>query len=377
MNKYLLTFLGITALVLSSAFTPLSASMQNAIAASSTATNATAAVPTDPTIAYTVQPGDTLSVLAQTYNTSVAAILALNPQITDPNLIYSGQVILIPENSSATAVIPLTGLSVVVTPTTVSAGSQVEVSITNFPAKTPILVSLHPLNSTQYEVNKDATTNGNGDVTVSIKIPSRFSSITNQAWVAQVATTSGTNFSATSNEFVLNASSTEVTTSTFTYVVQSGDTLSTLAQEYGTTKAAIRALNPQITGTYIYPGEILTMPTEQTVVTTPIIPLTGVTTVGPTVIITPSSGPQGTYIAVELTGFRAYTSVDIGLHKLNHKLIESHASATTDAYGQAVVTMRIPTGSNVNNNRVWVAQVSTTTGPELTVSSNPFDVTGQ
>jgi LysM repeat protein len=376
MNKYLLTFLGVTALVLSSAFTPLSAGMQNAIAASSTATNATAAVPTDPTIAYTVQPGDTLSVLAQTYNTSVAAILELNPQITNPNLIYSGQVILIPENSTVTAVIPLTGLSVVVTPTAVSAGSKIQVSITNFPAKTPILVSLHPVSSTQYEINKDATTNDNGKATVNIKFPSSLSSIVNQAWEAQVTTTSGTSMSATSNEFVLNTS-TEVTTTTFTYVVQSGDTLSAIAQEYGTTKAAIRALNPQVTGSYIYAGEILTIPTEQTVATTPIIPLTGVTTVGPTVIITPSSGPQGTYIAVELTGFRAYTSVDIGLHKLNHKLIESHTSATTDAYGQAVVTMRIPTGSNINNNRVWVAQVTTNTGPEITVSSNPFNVTGQ
>ena len=349
--------------------------MQNAIAASSTATNATAAVSTDPTIAYTVQPGDTLSVLAQTYNTTVAAILELNPQITNPNLIYSGQVILIPENSNVTAVIPLTGLSVVVTPTAVSAGSKVEVSITNFPAKAPILVSLHPVSGTQYEVTKDATTNGNGNATISMKIPSRLSTIINQAWEAEVTTTSGTSMSAISNEFVLNTS-TEVTTSTFTYVVQSGDTLSAIAQEYGTTKAAIRALNPQITGSYIYAGEVLTIPTEETVATTPIIPLTGVTNVGPTVIITPSSGPQGTYIAVELTGFPAYTSVDLGLHKVNHKLIESHASATTDAYGQAVVTMRIPTGSNVNNNRAWVAQVSTTTGHEFTVSSNQFDVTG-
>jgi len=375
MNKYLMTFLGVTALVLSSAFAPLSASMQNALAASSATIQATAATSTDPTISYTVQPGDTLSVLAQTYNTTVAAIQALNPQITDPNFIYSGEVILIPENSAGTAVIPLTGPSVVVSPTSTTPGSSVSVSISGFPAKTPVLVSLHPLSGTQYEVNKNASTKASGNATVNVKLPSSLSSSVNQLWIAQVETTSGTSLSATSNEFVLNASSVVVPAGTFTYIVQPGNTLAQIAQEFGTTETAIIDYNPQLSSSVLYAGEALTIPVGGTTVTTPIIPLTGVG-VGPSVIITPSSGPQGTYVDVILTGFRANTSVDIGLHKLDRKLIESHASATTDAYGQATVTMRIPTGSNVNNNRVWLAQVTTNTGPELTVTSNQFDVTG-
>ncbi|HBV88887.1 MAG TPA: peptidoglycan-binding protein [Desulfosporosinus sp.] len=48
---------------------------------------------------YIVQPGDTLYKIAQNYNTSVNAILALNPQITNPNLIYPGQTIIIPISS--------------------------------------------------------------------------------------------------------------------------------------------------------------------------------------------------------------------------------------------------------------------------------------
>ena len=159
MNKYLMTFLGVTALVLSSAFAPLSTSMQNALAASSATIQATAATSTDPTISYTVQPGDTLSALAQTYNTTVAAIQALNPQITDPSLIYSGESIIIPagQTSVTTPTIPVTGA--------------------------------------------------------------------------------------------------------FTYIVQPGDNLSTLAQEYGTTVAAIVVLNPQITNpSLIYSGEVITIP---------------------------------------------------------------------------------------------------------------------
>ncbi|MDR0840151.1 MAG: peptidoglycan-binding protein [Christensenellaceae bacterium] len=47
------------------------------------------------TINYTVQPGDTLWLIAQRFNTTVDAILQLNPH-TDPNLIYPGEVLKIP-----------------------------------------------------------------------------------------------------------------------------------------------------------------------------------------------------------------------------------------------------------------------------------------
>ena len=46
--------------------------------------------------AYTVQPGDTLFAIARRFNTTVDAILAINPQITNPNLIFPGQVICVP-----------------------------------------------------------------------------------------------------------------------------------------------------------------------------------------------------------------------------------------------------------------------------------------
>jgi LysM repeat protein len=42
---------------------------------------------------HTVQRGETLRIIAAKYGTTVDAILALNPRITNPNLIYVGQVI--------------------------------------------------------------------------------------------------------------------------------------------------------------------------------------------------------------------------------------------------------------------------------------------
>lgn len=45
---------------------------------------------------YVVQRGDTLSAIARRFGTTVQAILAANPQITNPNLIFPGQVLAIP-----------------------------------------------------------------------------------------------------------------------------------------------------------------------------------------------------------------------------------------------------------------------------------------
>jgi LysM repeat protein len=52
-------------------------------------------------VAYLVQPGDTLSGIAASHGTSLAAVEAANPKLADPNLIYAGQTVEIPEGSSA------------------------------------------------------------------------------------------------------------------------------------------------------------------------------------------------------------------------------------------------------------------------------------
>ena len=53
--------------------------------------------PTPPpaTTTYVVQPGDTLGKIAQQFGKTVAELTALN-NISNPNLIYAGQVLLIP-----------------------------------------------------------------------------------------------------------------------------------------------------------------------------------------------------------------------------------------------------------------------------------------
>jgi LysM repeat protein len=43
-----------------------------------------------------IQKGDTLTIIARKFNVTVQAILAVNPQITNPNLIFAGRTIKIP-----------------------------------------------------------------------------------------------------------------------------------------------------------------------------------------------------------------------------------------------------------------------------------------
>ncbi len=50
---------------------------------------------------YTVQTGDTLSTIATMFSMTVADLLAANPAITNPNLIYPGQNIRLPGPSAA------------------------------------------------------------------------------------------------------------------------------------------------------------------------------------------------------------------------------------------------------------------------------------
>ena len=62
---------------------------------------------------YTVVSGDTLSAIAARYGTSVSSLLQANPQIVDRNLIYPGQIIVVPLSPPTPAtdpnIIPDTG----------------------------------------------------------------------------------------------------------------------------------------------------------------------------------------------------------------------------------------------------------------------------
>ena len=78
---------------------------------------------------YTVQRGDTLRKIADRLNTTVDAILQVNPQICNPNLIYAGQVINLPA-----------GLSTYV----VQRGDTLRIIAARFGTSVEILLPLNP-----------------------------------------------------------------------------------------------------------------------------------------------------------------------------------------------------------------------------------------
>lgn len=66
---------------------------------------------------YTVQPGDSLSAIAEAHGTTLAEVIRLNPQIANPDLIHPGDEVVISEDVVTAAIeeAPATEASVAAT----------------------------------------------------------------------------------------------------------------------------------------------------------------------------------------------------------------------------------------------------------------------
>lgn len=50
---------------------------------------------------YTVRPGDTMALIAHRFGISVDLLIAANPQISNPNLIFPGDVLCVPTKTTS------------------------------------------------------------------------------------------------------------------------------------------------------------------------------------------------------------------------------------------------------------------------------------
>ena len=133
---------------------------------------------------YTVKSGDTLFEIAQRYNLSLQTLLNLNPGITNPALIYTGQQIQLP--AGTTPVRPY----VYVSDNTVQPGSSFKVHAINFPANAAVDVRLAQKGQ-PFTAVYDAQTDAQGEVNLSVTLPS--SANAGEQWQAIVTTTNLTN----------------------------------------------------------------------------------------------------------------------------------------------------------------------------------------
>jgi LysM repeat protein len=159
---------------------------------------------------YTVRSGDTLSQIAVNCGTSLAVLTQVNPQMNNVDCIYPGQQINIrsanmvhpPAFCKAAAAVRAAPVPVVALPVDCAcyndsipvsgpgprliAGSQVQVTASNFPANTPVNVAIGP-QASGYQLVTSGVTDANGSLTTQITVPNSPDAQT--AWVVMVSTT--------------------------------------------------------------------------------------------------------------------------------------------------------------------------------------------
>ena len=205
-----------------------STSTSAASSATSTATSTASATSTSSTTSattYTVKSGDTLSSIASSHNTTTAALTSLN-SLANPNLIYVGQV-----------------LKLAIT-TTASTSSTSSAASTSSSAMTYTVKSGDTLSSIASSYN----------TTTSTLTSLNNLSNPNLIYVGQVLKVAG---SSTSVSTSTSSSSASQATTSGTYTVKAGDTLSSIASSYNTTTAALASANSISNANLIYVGQVL------------------------------------------------------------------------------------------------------------------------
>ena len=163
--------------------------------------------------AYTIKPGDTLFELAMTYNTTVAAIIALNPGI-DPNNLQIGQVICIPSTTPPPPRCPVGSFAYTIKP-----GDTIYKLAMTYNTTVEAILALNP--------GLDPDNLRIGQV---ICIPRE------------------------------TPPPPRCPIGTFAYVIKPGDTIYKLAQTYNTTVAAIMAANPGLDPNNLQVGQVICIP---------------------------------------------------------------------------------------------------------------------
>lgn len=340
--------------------------------------------------AYTVEPGDTLSEIAQSCGVSYSELLEANPDIDNPQLIYPGQVINMPgaDDDAEDTPIPVTGGSIYIvkpgdtiadiasrfdvtslaliganpwleqfdrvypgmrltlprgaaqvptlsiTPAVGETGTPVILAATGFQPETNILVGFGRLNGPYYQIG-EATTDANGALVREFVVPD-WADEARGDYVFVVQNRRNPNARALSNHFNLISGQADTPAIPITggptvqsYTVRSGDTLFEIAQMFNTDLDTLLDLNPSIDdATVIYPGQIIQLPV-------------GTRPSGPYVTVSVPQVSPGEGLTVKAYNFPANAFVDIRLIQRDGSYVQPY-DAQTNQRGNLSQTIRLP-----------------------------------
>lgn len=187
-------------------------------------------LPTEaPPAAYTVQPGDTISSIANRFGLRTVDVLAWNG-LSWRSVIYPGQTL------------SLTGATAPAPP---SAPVQTALTATHTVAAGDTVFSI----AQKHGTSVDAVLAANGLTRASVIYPGQQLALTGAA----------TPPAATATPTVQTTAPAPAATGGQTHAVAAGDTLFAIAKKYGTTVAQLYALNGLASGSIIYPGQTLTV----------------------------------------------------------------------------------------------------------------------
>ncbi len=154
-----------------------------------------------------------------------------------------------------------------------------------------------------------------------------------------------------------------------TYTVQSGDTLSRIAQSCGVTLLDVLAMNPAITNAnFIRVGQKIALPVPPApTLTQTLMPTLTQTS---TSTATPRPGLQpGDPVSVDIIGFPTKAGIEIGVGKVGFYATPI-GQETTDENGVLHITMEVPKKAKANEQ--WTVFITTLGQPKIKVTAVPF-----